>query len=449
MKETPEHIPLPQDFINRVKSDSFLGESLLVALDTVAPTTIRLNPSKTAPTFENAQPIPWSPNGLLLAERPVFTLDPLFHAGTYYPQEAGSQLLASVLPQLDLPEEPLVLDLCAAPGGKSTLIASFLNEKGLLVCNEIIPNRAKILKENLTKWGASNTIVTNNSPADFQQVPDFFDLMLIDAPCSGEGMFRKDPAARNEWSTASVANCAVRQEQIILDCWDSLKEGGYLIYSTCTFNTSENENMVRWMNKILGAEIQQIELPWAQADRNETGWYALPGKMDTEGYFISVLRKTSESKSSRKKVVKNMNLQIIQNKESWMNWVNSENHTFIKWTNYAFAVPTNFLESYFILHQLFRVIHLGTEIGEITQKGLIPHTALALQPSLLSNDLPRIELTHMEALKYLHGDTFNCAGVHGYHVMTHQNEPLGWVKHLGNRFNNIYPKEWRIRMRVE
>lgn len=231
-------VELPKAFVERVSQDPFLGNSLLQALDTEQPIAIRINSSKgncaTAEAFgdmrsvfEDLEEIPWSKNGFYLKERPIFTLDPHFHGGRYYPQEAGSQFIDSILRQLDLPEEPIVLDLCAAPGGKSTLIADFLQGKGLLLANEVIQNRSKILKENLTKWGAKNSLVSNNDPQDFEGLKSIFDCILIDAPCSGEGMFRKDPDARNEWSTEAVNLCAGRQKRIVMDVWDSLKPNGF------------------------------------------------------------------------------------------------------------------------------------------------------------------------------------------------------------------------------
>ena len=227
-------IALPKDFVLRVQNDSFLGQELLDALETEQPISIRYNSSKKQAIDQDAAAIPWSKNGVYLKERPSYTLDPLFHAGCYYPQEAGSQFLDAILRQIELPLHPVVLDLCAAPGGKSTLIADFLNGRGLLVANEVIQNRSKILKENLVKWGATNTVVSNNDPAQFSGLTNVFDCIVVDAPCSGEGMFRKDHQARNEWSENNVELCVGRQRRIVMDVWDSLKEDGFLIYSTCS-----------------------------------------------------------------------------------------------------------------------------------------------------------------------------------------------------------------------
>lgn len=439
--------PLPIAFVERVKADPLLGNSLLEALEQAAPTAIRLNPEKQSVDFPGMTALSWSEHGFLLAERPKFVFDPLFHAGCYYPQEAGSQLLDAVLRQLELPENPLVLDLCAAPGGKSTLIASFLGKNGLLVSNEVIQSRSRILKENLTKWGTYNAIVTNNDPEDFGKLPALFDCIVVDAPCSGEGMFRKDPAARNEWSEQNVELCAARQRRIVMDCWNSLKEGGFLVYSTCTFNTLENEENVQWFLKQGEAELVKLELPWAVSDRNTSGWYALPGKLDTEGFYITVLRKTI-AVSTKRKPLKQVKLQRVKDEKELKAFAQLDEKNVVQWNDFVFAIPADFTETIFFLHHHLRVIKLGTELGELTRKGLIPHEALALDPSTRSEQLPTIALTQEQALAYLHGDTFPLEGKHGFAMVTFHNEPLGWIKHLGNRFNNLYPKEWRIRMDV-
>lgn len=439
--------PLPPAFVERVKSDPILGPDLLEALEQTAPTAIRLNPGKQTTEFPGMQQLPWSEQGFLLKERPKFVFDPLFHAGCYYPQEAGSQLLDAVLRQLSLPENPVVLDLCAAPGGKSTLIASFLGKNGLLVSNEVIQSRSRILKENLTKWGTHNALVTNNDPEDFGKLPALFDCIVVDAPCSGEGMFRKDPAARNEWSEQNVELCAARQRRIVMDCWNSLKEDGFLIYSTCTFNTLENEENVQWFLKQGEAELVNIDLPWAISDRNASGWYAIPGKLETEGFYITVLRKTAFADTKRKPL-KQPKLQRVKEEKELGNFAQLDDKNVVQWNDFVFAIPADFTETIFFLHHHLRVIKLGTELGELTRKGLIPHEALALDPAIRSEHLPTIELTEEQALAYLHGDTFPLDGKHGFALVTFRNEPLGWIKHLGNRFNNLYPKEWRIRMDV-
>lgn len=440
-------LSFPKAFEERVKNDPFLGEDLLKALNKETPTSIRVHSKKFTNHLSNCTSIPWSKNGYFLNERPIFTLDPHFHGGTYYPQEAGSQLLDFTIRQLKLPTDPIILDLCAAPGGKSTLIADFLNGNGLLVANEVIQNRARILKENLTKWGATNTVVCNNDPKDFKTLPQIFDCIIVDAPCSGEGMFRKDVKARDEWSENNVDLCVGRQRRIVMDVWESLKTDGYLIYSTCTFNRNENEDNIQWMIEQTGAELLDINNPFAKIDRSQKGYYALPNKIDTEGFYIAVLQKKEADKPAKFKLGKNTFTEL-KDLSSLLPFVSPNDTSFVQWSDYAFALPSPFVP---LIKQLFsqlRVIKLGTECGELTRKGLQPNEALALNPELLNPSIQRFDLTKEQALMYLKGETFPLQGKQGYGIMQFEGTNLGWIKHLGNRFNNLYPKEWRIRMRI-
>ncbi len=442
-------VDLPRAFIERVSKDSFLGDSLLEALETEQPVAIRINSSKGNSTFTGLEEIPWSKNGFYLKERPVFTLDPHFHGGRYYPQEAGSQFIDSILRQLDLPEEPVILDLCAAPGGKSTLIADFLQGKGLLLANEVIQNRSKILKENLTKWGAKNSLVSNNDPADFDGLKSTFDCILIDAPCSGEGMFRKDPDARNEWSEESVNLCASRQKRIVMDVWDSLKPQGFLIYSTCTFNAQENEDNIRWILEQTDSKIHEINLPFAKTGRDGIGYYALPSELKTEGFYVVVIQKSGEERAQKNKNKKKGTLTRLK-REAWHHeWIGDSKADLVQWNNYVFALPEGSSELVEMLHSQLRIIKLGTELGEISRKGLIPHEALVFDPGILSAEAPDISLTYEQALHYLKGETFSLEGKQGFNTVSFEGTKLGWIKHLGNRFNNLFPKEWRIRMRID
>lgn len=441
-------IPLPKDFEKNVHNDPFLDNSLLSSLDSTAPISVRLNPKKTKPELNLSETIPWCERGFYLDKRPIFTLDPLFHAGCYYPQEAGSMVLDQVLRQLDLPSAPKVLDLCAAPGGKSTLIATFLEEKGFLVANEFIHNRALVLKENLSKWGVSNVIVTNNKPSDFKQLPQFFDVIVADVPCSGEGMFRKDPDARNEWSLKNVELCATRQEQIIDDVWDALAPGGYLIYSTCTLNESENESNVSRIAHEFDAEITPFEVHESFVKgRNGIGYYAIPGMTESEGFFIAVLKKND----GQRQKLRNVNFKdwkSFRDLSSIEKWSKIENQDFFQWKDYVLAFPKNSVEDVSqLLSTKLYVIKAGTTIATVMGKKLIPSEELALSP-LLRIPEESVELSIDQALKYLKGETFSITSNKGYRKVNYLGEPLGWINHLGNRFNNLYPKEWRIRMKI-
>ena len=257
------------------------------ALETKPPTSVRVN-DKIAyqPSSEN---VAWCKSGYYLDERPLFTADPLFHAGVYYVQEASSMFLEQAVKQY-FPMADTVLDLCAAPGGKSTLLSQTLAESSLLVSNEIIRSRAYILAENLIKWGNPNVVVTNNEPKDFAILGGFFDAIVIDAPCSGEGMFRKDAGAVEEWSEYNVTLCAARQTEIVSSVWDALKTDGILVYSTCTFNREENEENVQWICNELGAEVLSIDLQGnSDITKSDFGYRFYPHKTKGEGFFISVL----------------------------------------------------------------------------------------------------------------------------------------------------------------
>lgn len=442
----------PQDFIQYIENDAYLGVELLAALNTTSPISVRKNSKKESFSFPDERTISWCENAVFLKERPVFTLNPLFHAGTFYPQEAGSMLLNFVLKTLEIPERPVALDLCAAPGGKSTLIASFLDEKGMLVTNEVINQRAKILKENVSKWGYANTIVTNNDPSDFSRLTSFFDVIIVDAPCSGEGMFRKDEQARNEWSPENVNLCAGRQKRIVADVWDSLKEDGYLIYSTCTFNSYENEENIRWIEENLGAEYIHITAPFDFVQgRNGVGIYGIPGRTETEGFFIAVLKKRSNS-GKQTSLGKNANKGLLKIKDTSFlkDWVKPNDSAFFSWNESVLAIPSEWEKHYLIVQDNLHIIKWGIVIGENARKGLIPdHDLLMCHELRLS--YPKVELEEKQALLYLHGDTFPLPETvpNGFVQVTYQNEPLGWIKNIGNRFNNLYPKEYRIRMRID
>ena len=266
---------LPSSFTDYTRA--LLGveeyEKLAAALEGEQPVSIRLNedklPESSFSLFRSSfRHVPWSTAGYYLDKRLTFTFDPLFHAGCYYVQEASSMFVEQALRRY-VGEGPVVmLDLCAAPGGKSTHARSVLPAGSLLVANEVIRNRSQVLAENLTKWGHSGVVVTNNDPADFSSLTDFFDVILTDVPCSGEGMFRKDPVAVSEWSGENVEICWQRQRRIVTDIWPCLKSGGILIYSTCTYNTKENEENIRWIQDEFGAEVLPLEI---SRDWNITG----------------------------------------------------------------------------------------------------------------------------------------------------------------------------------
>lgn len=421
------------------------------AYDEPAPTSIRINGNK----WQGETPeenIPWSEDGYYLKERPSFTHDPKFHAGFYYVQEASSQFLSHVAKTVFPKDQPLrVLDLCAAPGGKSTLLASELSDDSLLVSNEVIRTRAHILAENISKWGKANVVVTNNDPEQFQKLSGFFDVIVVDAPCSGEGLFRRDPHLTEEWSPENVNLCSARQRRIVLDIWDSLKEGGILVYSTCTFNTQENEENLKWLREQIGFESVKLDVrsEWGIVESGQSsicGYRFYPHKVKGEGFFISVLRKTDEAEqtSGKEKVLFTPAPSKERNEVSgWLN--NGERFEFVRRGDHVLALPKIHVDSIHKLSRLLNCVQYGIPVAD-AQKGLKPLHELALSIHLNASAFHSVELSKEEALKFLAKEDFKVNDAYkGIALMTFEGAPLGWMNLLGNRANNLYPKEWRIR----
>lgn len=453
-------------------------EKLVSALQQEPPVSIRLNRLKVHRLkVENALSVqpPWSSEGIYLDERLTFTFDPLFHAGCYYVQEASSMFVEQVLRQ-HVTKPVVMLDLCAAPGGKSTHARSVLPEGSLLVANEVIRNRSQILAENLTKWGHPDVVVTNNDPADFSALPSFFDVILTDVPCSGEGMFRKDPVAVEEWSPENVEICWQRQRRIIADVWPSLKPGGILIYSTCTYNTKEDEENVRWIQQEFGAESLAVDI---REEWNITGnllcgesasvYHFFPHKTTGEGFFLSVLRKPEtagedsyadyysfpKGKSAGKKGKKGGGASSSpvskENMATAGKWLNDEcagKYVLSAEGAEIHAFPQQCVAELAAMKQHLRVVQAGVSVGEVKGKDLIPAHALAMSALLLRQDVFATEaVSYEQAIAYLRKEavTLPATAPRGYVLLTYRNIPLGFVKNIGNRANNLYPQEWRIR----
>lgn len=387
---------------------------LVIALRQEPSVSIRLNPRKKIQSLSvsDQKPVPWCADGYYLDQRLTFTFDPLFHAGCYYVQEASSMFLEQALKQY-ITNPVVMLDLCAAPGGKSTHARSVLPEGSLLVANEVIRNRSKVLAENITKWGHPDVVVTNNEAADFDRLESFFDIILTDVPCSGEGMFRKDPQAISEWSPANVEICRQRQRRIITDIWPCLKPGGILIYSTCTYNTKENEENVAWIMEEFGAEaLPVVTHPEWNITGNLSGrafpvYRFLPHRTRGEGFFLAVLRK-------------------------------EESQDFRTWTGNREAILSKYL----------RVVRpSGIEPGTTKGKEVIPPHALAMSITSKPDQYLACELTYEQAIAYLRREAIvlDPSVPRGYLLVSYKNIPLGFVKNIGNRANNLYPQDWRIR----
>ncbi len=462
---------LPASFIE--STCALLGDDeynkLSAALDEKQPVSIRLNADKLGDVSFPHPRVPWSSTGFYLERRPAFTFDPLFHAGCFYVQEASSMFVEQALRQL-LPDKPVVmLDLCAAPGGKSTHARSVLPAGSLLVANELIRNRSQILAENLTKWGHPGVAVTNNDPADFSSLEAFFDVVLTDVPCSGEGMFRKDPVAVSEWSPENVDICWQRQRRIITDIWPCLKPGGILIYSTCTYNTKENEENIRWMRDELGAEVLRLNV---SDDWNITGnllpgedfpvYRFLPHKTTGEGFFLAALRKPgietgtaaaateTVREKGRKNQIKEAQARIISPEQlrSVGRWLaDSEDYEWLVGGCRVSAFPREYVAQVAALSSSVRVVQVGVDVAELKGRDWMPAHGLAMSTALCPDAFARQEIGYEQAIAYLHKEAvvLPAEAPRGVVLLTYKQIPLGFVKNIGNRANNLYPHEWRIR----
>jgi NOL1/NOP2/fmu family ribosome biogenesis protein len=348
-----------------------------------------------------------------------------------------------------------VLDLCAAPGGKSTHLSSLLSDDSLLVSNEVIHTRAQVLSENLKKWGNPNVIVTCSDPRDFSRLPGFFDVVVVDAPCSGEGLFRRDPSAMDEWSEANMELCSQRQRRILADVWPCLAEGGLLIYSTCTFNPSENEENIIWLSKFAEIEAVPLNVPgdWGieTTFADEYPCYRFyPHKVKGEGFFTAAVRKSENAGSSGGSKGKT-SLPIASKSEQalWNQLLQPLRLSVIKFEDSFLAFPTDLLSELDQVKASLRIVHAGVKLGEIKQSSLIPAHELAVSTIGNQQHFPSIDISLEQAIQFLKRDDFKIDFPSaGWHLLTYLGLPLGWAKNIGNRFNNSYPKEWRIRMSI-
>lgn len=445
---------LPEKFEDTIRHQ-LGGEypAFAASLETPPPVSIRLHPAKDH--GQGSHPaVPWAKLGRYLETRPVFTLDPLFHAGCYYVQEASSMFLEQAIRQSADLDQPLnVLDLCAAPGGKSTHLLSLISRESLLVSNEAIRSRASILSENIQKWGFANTLVTNNDPADFRKLQSFFDVIVIDAPCSGEGLFRKDPQAMQEWSAENVQLCASRQKRILGDIWGALRESGILIYCTCTYNEIENEGNLEWLRGQQDIEFLRLstESDWGIEEVIRDGVIAyrfFPHLTKGEGFFLSVIRKKEAGESFRmknKSVVAPPSKAIQQRLREWI--LPSAPVSFFQFKDLLFHAPQSKAKEFEFLLQNLKIVYAGTNLASLKHDKLIPDHALAMSVDLNRNAFLTADLSQAEALKYLRRDAIQLTGAAtGFTLMTYRDVPLGWANVLSNRVNNMYPQEWRVRM---
>lgn len=481
-------MPLPAEFIQR--TEALFGPSLwqrfTEALREAPPVSIRLNPLKFNPATmplpaEEDGRVPWTrglaAEGIYLKRRPQFTLDPLLHAGAYYVQEAASMFVAQVLSRHAPLNAPLaVLDLCAAPGGKSTALAAMLPPGSVLLCNEPDRRRCNILVENIQKQGHPDVMVTNNLPRDYKGARLQFDVVLCDVPCSGEGMFRKDEAAVGEWSVANVKRCASLQREILSDIVGCLRPGGLLVYSTCTFNPEEDEGQ---LTDELLQELGLTLLSCAGEDYNTTGddtWQLpsgnspiltrqgrcarfIPGVTRSEGLFMAAMRKQGESPAvmstaaqtgrSGKKQKTGRGQKSAGNGAQLLQWLSEpDRYTTAPLGSLTVALSQQLRPFFERAQEKLRVMHAGVELAEQKGRDQIPTQGLALSAALSATAFPRAELTLERALAYLRREPVALppGAPRGFVLATYLGLPLGFMKNLGPRANNLYPKEWRVRI---
>lgn len=424
-------------------------------------TSVRMNPLRKGIKlpFRDTRKIPWCENGLYLPERPSFTGDPVFHAGGYYVQEASSMFLEQALLQhLDFTKGLRVLDLCAAPGGKSTHILSLLPPGSFLVANEIIRSRVNILEENIIKWGSSRAVVTSNDPVDFTALGGYFDCIVVDAPCSGSGLFRRDPDAVAEWSPDVVNLCSQRQQRILADILPCLKPGGILVYSTCSYSPQEDEEIADWLVSDMALLSKPIhtEKDWQVIESRSFihGAYAYrfyPDKLEGEGFFMAVFQKPGEpaDEFQSKDKIKDKKAKLVKITEADRKVITDhvsipDGHSLIGWQDVILLMPDQLLAELPGLQSCLYIRKAGLTLGSVIRGDFIPDHELALS-GLASGSIPRIELTEAQALQYLRrSDLAIETTQRGWAILTYHGLGLGWVKILPNRINNYYPKDWRI-----
>ncbi len=417
-------------------------------------TSIRLNPCKPTVAIHDLpidSTVPWCENGRYLSARPSFTFDPVFHGGAYYVQEASSMFLHHVIRSVFSSNPPKrVLDLCGAPGGKTTLLAGALPDS-FIVANEVIKSRVGVLAENISKWGSDHVVVTNNDPADFKKLPGYFDLMVVDAPCSGSGLFRKDAHAINEWSEANVQMCSHRQKRILTDTIGCLGQNGYLVYSTCSYSHEENEDICDWIVDTFHLTPMPIPVDDAwqivetvSAKNNIPAYRFYPNKVKGEGFFIACFKQENlvDEYYGYHNIIRDTTRQIREIASPFLQHANQ--YVLNDQKEIVIAIPKKWEEEFANVSHMLGVRKSGVAIGTIKGKDFIPHHELALS-LLMSRQLTYIELSQEQALKYLKRQVFSVdIDWKGWAVCSYQHIHLGWIKVLPNRVNNYYPIDWRI-----
>lgn len=455
-------MPLPEKFVERMRRElgAAEAEALCAALDGRASTSVRWNDAKCGAAQPSGRAVEWSPSGRRLDERPAFTLDPDFHGGAYYVQEASSQFAGYILTSAAGGAERCrgmrVLDMCAAPGGKATHYASLVGCGGLVVANEINRSRAAVLADNIRKWGTGNVAVTCCDSARAGSLEGWFDAVAVDAPCSGEGMFRKSEEARAQWSEAAVAMCAERQVEIAVNAFRALRRGGIFIYSTCTFNRTENENVLRRIGEVLGdglCETPEVEADasWGVAAGREGAFRTFrffPHRVEGEGMFLAVARRADGPERVRDPRLRRNVVSPVDSRTSkeLARWVACpEAMRFMSAGDTLYGCYAGRYDDIVLLSERLAVIYSGVAMGQVFKGVLRPDGALALYAGMSRGAVPCRDVSAAEALRFLRKQDMDAAGFEqGLNVVTCGGLPLGFVKRIGARVNNMYPNSLRI-----
>ena len=422
-------------------------EALVDAITTSEPSVaVRVNGARGVGVPDGLRRVPWCDQGFYLDGRPSFTFDPDWHAGRYYVQDASSMFIAHVISHF-VHEPVRYLDLCAAPGGKTTAAIQALPPRSLTVANEIVPPRARVLADNVIRWGSPRCVVTSNAPAHLGRLVSFFDVIAADVPCSGEGMMRKDDEAVAQWSPALVEQCAQRQREILADVWPALRPGGLFIYSTCTYNRQENEQMADFIVRELGATSLEVPVDpsWNihVAIGSEAHCYRfMPHRVDGEGLFMAVFRKDGDGLRQDIRMKGKTSKKIDETAKNWL--AGPDQFMIDQQGDLLIAVPQDIHREVAALRASLTVLHAGVELATVMGRKTVPHHALALSTARADGAFPVCEVDYPAALRYLRGESIPVEGPRGYVLIAHQGAVLGFANNLGNRANNLYPKSQRI-----
>ena len=439
---------LSQEFIGQLQGllpDEW--EALVEAITASEPSVaVRVNEARGAKVPAGARRVPWCAEGFYLADRPAFTFDTDWHAGHYYVQDASSMFITHVIKHF-VHEPVRYLDLCAAPGGKTTAAMQALPQRSLIVANEIVPPRARVLADNVIRWGIPRCVVTSNTPANLGKFSGFFDVIATDVPCSGEGMMRKDDEAVAQWSPALVEQCAQRQREILADVWPALRPGGLLIYSTCTYNRKENEEIADFIVSELGATSLEVSIEACWNIHTAIGspchcYRFMPHRVDGEGLFMTVFRKVGEGPRQDIRIKEKNAKKVDETCKQWL--AAPQDYIMDQQGDLTIAVPQDIGREVAALRASLNVLHAGVELATVMGRKVVPHHALAMSTARADSAFPVCEVDYPTALRYLRGESITVDGPRGHVLVAHQGAVLGFANNLGNRANNLYPKPQRI-----